>query len=189
MACQRVGCIQARAVLDQPRAAHGEHRLGREGLDLQARIVAGAVADRGVDVVGRELAQPLARVETDLRALRMLAESLQSRHQPLAGERRRDADRQRALLLFLAQGREGPRERIQAGGDVGHRTRSRRGQRQAAGLAPEQPHAEVVLQRLQLVADRRRRHAELVSRPRETALTRGRLERSQCVHRRPLPFS
>jgi hypothetical protein len=58
------------------------------------------------------------------------------------------------------------------------------GEPDAASRSLDEPHAELRLERLDLVADRAVRDAELAGRAREAAQPRGRLERAQRLHRR-----
>jgi hypothetical protein len=105
-------------------------------------------------------------------------ERLQPRQQPFSGERRRDADRERAALAERS-------DRVHRIGKVRETftqvAQSRRpgvGENQAAAAALEHGQANVVLQETNLMTDRGGCHVEFVRGHRQAEMTRCGLEGS-----------
>jgi hypothetical protein len=162
--------------LQQPRAAHGEDELLGQKVGPQARIDAGAEADAHLRLVQREVHQPVRDVDAHVDVGMARAEAVEPRHQPFDRERRRGRDGQHARPA-------GPADALDRLADQAERFAGRRQQRLArprqahrpAG-PPEQPDAELLLQRADLVADGRRRHGEFARRLGEAEMARRRLE-------------
>ena len=120
----------------------------------------------GSDIYARigELPMNEADRQAALNALRQseaIAEAMQPRHQPARGERRRRAQREHAAALVCADPLNRLHETLEALAELGQAGARGLRQCQRAILAHEQPHTEVILQRLDLMAHRRRRDAQL----------------------------
>ena len=112
-----------------------------------------------------------------------LAEPVQQRGQRLIrrGERVADAHGARLAPGRLLDPPHGPVGRGEDPTAVGQEHPPRRGQLDAAGSAPEQPHAEPVFQRPDLLADRLLGDEQVVRRPGEAAALRHRDEIPQLA--------
>lgn len=162
--------------LHQSRAAHRECGRVQQSLGARIRVVASPVADRQIDLIVDEVRQAVVRFDADAN-LRMIGlEAMESRCQPFRRERGQRADPDdlvtdvdHLLQRILEQGKDGVEL-------LGQRTPGL-GKNDGAVVTQEQLHFEMVLEALDLVADRRRRNEQLLGRCRETLPARRRLER------------
>jgi len=184
---QRVACEiggTLRHAARDSRAAYREERVVEQVLDPHAAPLPEPIADCDVGVVPLEIdvGHVGAHVEVDVRVRRH--KTPDARQQPAGGKGRHDADAQ--------QPRVGPHRDFLHGGDQlsERRAHARRealafvSQADAATGALDEAHAEIGLERLDLVADRAMRHVQRVRGPGQAALARSRLERTQRLHRR-----
>jgi hypothetical protein len=192
------GLPDGRVALHQLRVGDRGHRHAEEAIGAVARIVPAAQVDlhAGSILAQIQAAHERRRIERaridhlargkdaqlDLRlALREIGEA---RHQPARGEHRRRGDVQLgfggAFAHQFHRGGEGTETFAQAR-QAGAR---RLGEVHPATGAPEQLHAEVFLEALDLVADRGLRDGKLVRRLLERQVARRGLEYAQCIQRR-----
>ena len=189
---------QRRPALQQARAAHRRHRDVQQLVDAETRVVAGAEADHDVGVLyrrtdhgvagnGRVLAridQAGAGVDAHVEIRVAADKPVQARRQPARRKRWRGAHRERALLLDAAHFRHRVAQAAESFAQLGQQHLPGARQFEPALQAPEQALAEIVLQALHLVADRRRRDVQFLGRHGEAQMARRSLERPQRVERR-----
>ncbi len=174
---------QRKRALQQRRAADRKDRGREQPFDMQAGISAGTVADRQVDAVPFEIGESFAGVQSKVDFRFPFAEPLQPRDQPFRGDRRGRADGQQAVVARL-------RQRLRCRGQQFETLAQRRqrrlrlvGQQQRPGQPAEQRVSAMGLQRLDLMADRRRRDMQLLGGLRETQMTRCGLEGTERIER------
>ncbi|MNH21113.1 hypothetical protein D3C79_809100 [compost metagenome] len=152
---QRLGAGQ------QQRRADRDQVFGVQLVTAQSRPVAATIVDGHVHVIGERAFVHVHRLDPHVYVRMAFAELHQPGHQPLDGKARLQADGERALGAAGQQlvGRLGD------GGedvlDVEEVTLPLLGQQQGAVLAAKQLDAEVLFQRLDLVADGGLRHEQL----------------------------
>src|SRR5262249_35351675 len=103
------------------------------------------------------------------------------------GEVRRRADRQRARALALQEALGTERDPVERVADDGEILAAALGDHQPLTLAVEELDAELLLQRLDLVAERAMRDAELLGRARKTFVARRGLEGAKRIERGQSP--
>src|SRR5262249_23209144 len=120
-----------------------------------------------VDIVLVEVDVPVRRRDAYLDLGMALAKPPEPRDQPAHGEGRHGGDSEAPSLVT-------PEHRCRAADDLVERGRDRAevraspiGERDAATATRDELHAEIVLERAQLMADRRRRDAQLSGRGRD----------------------
>ncbi|MNT34305.1 hypothetical protein D3C72_1702790 [compost metagenome] len=151
---------------------------------LQARVAAQPVPDRDVHAVAREIRQGIAGDDLQIDVGVARVKVVQARNQPgrceesggadgkhAACRRRRDAGRG---VQYLAKRIADGRQVVPAG----------IGQQDAAVHAHEERHAQVLLQRLDQLADRARRDAQLLRRRLHGLMAGGGIEGAQGIERR-----
>src|SRR5581483_9042058 len=176
-AAQRLGAIEQRG------AAHRKQLVGHQPLRPHARPVAAAVADRGIDVAALEVDQAGRCGDAHVDAGVSLLKGGEARQQPFGGVRgkRRDGE---DVVLVLAQQPVGRKPQVVEG-----RAHARqivlclRSERECSVLADEQTKPELLLQPLDLVADRGLGDVQLGCGKREAQMPRGGLEGPQPVER------
>jgi len=151
---------------------------------MQARVMAAPVAQADIHIVLAKIDHALHGIDADLGAGVALTERLEPGYQPLDRERRGHADRERPRRLGAAQPRHRSGQAIEALADPGERALARLGEQQPLRPALKQPHPQVLLERLELMADGGRRHVQLVRRLGKTQMAPRGLERAQAVQRR-----
>ena len=176
--CQQVArLVERRSRCEQPRAANRDDDVLEQAFGDQTRIFAGAETDGDVDVVMAEVAQLAGYVEAQLDVGAQFAEQVDPRHQPFRGEHGVHGELE---LGRAARQLAGPRHRKAEaaqrldGGRVDDR--SGLGELHHAAGADKQQHAQLVLDFLDLMADRRRRQPELVRCAREIEVAGSRVE-------------
>ena len=184
MVAELIGMAQPVLAFEQPRAAHRHDAFAEQLLHDEAGIAPAAIADRDVDIAGREVDELHGGGDphVDLGIGRLKA--VEARQQPFAGEGRRDAHRQHAAPPDAADPRHRGGDALERRADAGKADLGRVGQRQHPIGAVEQGDAEIGLEHLHLVADRGRRDVELVARPDEAQVTRCHLEAAERIERR-----
>jgi hypothetical protein len=174
----------------EARAAHG-----RDGLAEQANAVFGPrrshrpIADADVDAVALEVDERVARRDANVDLGMVGDEARQPRDQPEAGEsrRRRDHDGLRPLAMAnRARRAVEPAQGFEGGSVIG---RAVLGEGERTVHATKQRHAETVLEREHLAADRRLRQRDLGTGAGEAEMARGALEGDQEVERGQLECS
>jgi hypothetical protein len=113
-----------------------------------------------------------------------LHEAAHARNEPLHREGGRQVDLERGRALRLAQALRGVDDLLEGLLDAGEVRLARRGERERLGVAHEQRDAQVLFERLDLVAHGRGRHEELVGCAREAQVPRRDLEGPQRIERR-----
>ena len=176
---QIVGRAQQRPVLEEPRAARREHLVLQQRLDFEPGISPAAVADRDVEIAGAQIDDVVSRGNPHIDVRPALLEPVQPHDQPFGGKRGRGGDRQGAGVVMGAQ----PPDRGLYAGEGFRQSRQqypcRGGQLDRTVEAVEQPDAEVLFQRMNLMADRGRGDVELVGGLAETGQPGGRFEGAQ----------
>ena len=146
--------------------------------------VAEAPADGDVVVVAPEVdgREARANVEIDVRMRR--EEPADPRQQPAGGERRHDADAQLARIGARGDLVDCGGQLRECGAHAGREALTFVGQANPAARALDEPHAEIALQRLDLMTDRAVREAERFRGLGEATRARRGIERPQRLHRR-----
>ncbi len=144
--------------------------------------VAGAVADAAVDPLAGEVDQPRGRRELDLELRVQRLEAPDAASQPLRSERRCGADGERTPAP-LAQGSDTALERREGVADRRQQELTFVRQHQPSVQAAEQRHPQVLLQRLDLVADGGLGDEQLLGSLGEAEVPRGGLEGPERVQR------
>ncbi len=182
----------------QARAADRRDRERDQLVHLEARVIAAAVEYRHVGIGQPGIDRGEFRRRALARALRSLAqpggyahvhlglrfqETMQARHQPARGERRRRAHHQHAPALVRAQPLHRLHQVVEPLAQLGQAGLRHVGQFQRAVVPQEQLHPEMLLQRLDLVAHRRGRDVQLECGFFHTQQARGGLESLQGIER------
>jgi hypothetical protein len=181
--CLQVGRLAQRMLaLQQRRAADREHVDRQAQFRMQVRVVPAAEADRHVVVVAGEVRRAGIRGHADVDLRVRLDEAVQPRDQPLHREGRRDvhAQHRREFGAELPGGVGEHAEGLLHGRQVGA---AGGGQGQRLGFAQEQRHAQVLFERLHLVAHGRRRDEQFLGCLGEARMPGCDLERPQGVQR------
>lgn len=159
------------------REIHAHHLVG-----VKPRPVAGAPADRDIDGGAGKIDHLLRGREPD-GDLRMAdLESAEIARQPLLGEGGGGVDDKR-VMRRRAQRLDGFVEQFEPLAHLGQQPFARLRQRHLPRAAEEQRLADILLQKLDLVADGRLRHAELLAGAGEAQVPRHRLEDAQRIQR------
>ncbi len=174
---------QGSGALEQAWTAHGHRHLVHQPVDAHARIAAGAVAHRDVDPLAGQIHQTHGGVQAHVVAGVRLAETVEPGHQPFGAEGGRHADRERPALVARAQRVHGRGEALEALAKTRQTGLSRIGESQRAVGALEQRQPQVGLQALDLMADRRGRHVQLLGGARDAQVAGGGLEGAERVQR------
>ena len=154
-----------------------------EKVGLQTRPDALAGSDRQVRLGLGEVDHLLRGLQAHGNAGVLELERAEVARQPAGGEGRRRVDGQRPLRCVLQPGhgvlqdREGFR-------DLRRQPQAGVGEADLSGLPQEELFAQRVLQKLDLIADRRLRQAQLRAGPREAHVAGGGLEDAHCVQRK-----
>ena len=172
--------LQRRPRPQQRRAADRNDDVFEQPVGAKSRIFAGAEADADIDVVAIEIAHFIGDVEAQLDAGLLLAKIIDAPHQPFRRELgvQRYFQQRRAARRLLRP-RDGPAKQVERIGRGLGQHRARLGQPDGAAGAREQHQAELVLDFLDLVADRGRRQAELVGGAGEIEVPGRRFQRPQ----------
>ena len=163
--------------------AHREHRVLHERVDLEPGVVPQAVADAHVRVVAAEVDQPVRGRDLDIDLRVALAEARQARQEPLGGQGVGDAHGQRPGVLVGAQAPGRRVDSVEGRGQGRQVELAGVGQHEPPVQAPEQLHAERLLQGLDLMADRGLGDVELLGRLGERQVPGRGLEGAQGVER------
>ena len=172
------------AVAPQAGAADRHDALVEQLFDHEARILAETVADRAVDAVvgeGHEVHRG-GDAHVDVRMQRL--EALQPRHQPLRREGRRHGNGKHPGVVQRLETRERFVDLREGLAQARQQRLALVGQQQVPVGAPEQHVAQMVLQQLDLLADRGGGHEQLLGGAREAQMARGGDEGAQRVERR-----
>ena len=164
--------------------ADGEHVLHEQKVRRHAGPGAGAELYRRVDVVALEIDGPSTGRDMYGNVRMQGLKSAQARHQPTDREGRGDMDVQFRRDLVARQGPAGQVDLAEGVAQLLGQALTLEGQAPRAAFDLEQADAEPVLQVLDLMADRRGRHAQLVRRPRQGAEAGRDLEGAQRVEGR-----
>ena len=170
---------QRRPVLQQARAARREHLVLQQPLDLEPGIIPGAVADRDVEIALNQIDDLVGRGNPHIDLDMGLLEPVQAHHQPFGGEGGRSGDRQGPGIVMGAQPAHRGMDAGKGFAEAGQQDARRGGQLDRAVEAVKQPDPEILLERVDLMADRGRRHAEFVGGFAEAHQPGGRLKRAQ----------
>jgi len=164
----------------QRRAAYRTEHVVEQPVGGEAGIFACAETHGDIDVVLLEVAQVGRDIEAQFDVGMGLAEGFDAPHQPFGGELRVGAEPELApAALHPACARHRAAEHVERlGRGFQHELARLRRPDRAAG-AGEQDQPELVLDLLDLVADRRRRQSELVRGTGEVEVAACRLQRSQ----------
>jgi hypothetical protein len=148
-----------------PRNSFGLHSgytfSGHQKIGAQAWIAAAPVADADIDVVALEVRQPRIGIDAHFDVGVGASEALEARQQPLARKGGRGADGKPNLGRRSAQLLDGCRQAVEAVAQALEAGLAGIGEQDLAVEAAEQRDAQPFLQRLHLMADRRRRHVQL----------------------------
>ena len=172
--------LQRRTVAQECRAADRDEDVVEQPVGGKARIFAGAEADADIDVVDVEVADIVGDVEAQLDVGPDCAKAVDAPHQPFGGEMRVGRHlEQRLAARQLLRPRHRAVEQVDGVGRGLEQHGARLGQPHGAAGAGKQRHAELVLDFLDLMADRRRRQAEFVGGAGEIQVPGRRLQRPQ----------
>jgi len=164
--------------------AHGEHVFLEQQIRRHAGPDTGAELDRRVNVVAVEIDGPRTGRDMHGNARMQGLEAAQARHQPADREGRGDMDVQFRRCLVARQGATRQVDLAERVGQLLGQAFALEGQAPRPPFDLEQADAEPVLQVLDLMADRRGRHAQLVRRPRQGAEPGRDLEGAERIERR-----
>ena len=138
-------------------------------------------ADGAIEVLAREVDAPLRRRHAHLDLGMLGLEAMQARRQPAQREGRDQADIQRAGIGLAADALQRIGHAVEGVAQIGQQRLAFAGDLEPARAAHEQRHAEPLLERLHLVADRRLGDVQLLGGVRETCVTGGGLEGAQRI--------
>ena len=182
----RRACVGlAAACAARVRRRDRDQELVVQPVRVQARPVACADGNGRVEVVVEEIDGADPRMEVHGHARMRGVEIVQVRQQPFRAEcgQRREPQRTGARLVghrLQRRAADAPQRTAQ----LGEVAAPDFGQLDRAALAPEQRHAELILERLDLPADRALAQRQLLGRARVAFMPRGGLEHEQQRHRR-----
>ena len=125
---------------------------------------AGAQADANVHAVADEVGVADAGGDAGLDIGVLRQEAVEARHQPLGGQAGRGADHQDAVLPAAAEPVQRLADRLEARLHAGKDEARRLGELDGTGAAVEQLEAQDLLQPADLMAERGRRHVQLLRR-------------------------
>ena len=181
---QIVGLAQGVVAAQERRAADRRVDLAEQAVDLHPLVAAGAVAQRHVGVVARQIDAPVGAVDADLDVRMPDAETLESGHQPHGAERGADADGQHPALAVGAHLLDPLGQLVEALAERRQGRLAGIGEAQRPGQAAEQGYLEQLFERLDLVADRGRRDVQLGRRLGEAEVPADRFEGPESVQGR-----
>jgi hypothetical protein len=138
---------------EQRGAGHGKDPIVEHLLGMQLRPVAGAVADRRVEVGLHEVDQLAARVEPQIDFRVLLVEVAEPRQQPLLQERAEQADVEQAAAAILPQLFDCTRELAHPALDSRQQPRALRRQAHRAAVSHEQRRLQKFFERFDVRAD------------------------------------
>ncbi len=150
---------------------------------MQTRRLSVAMADRQVDVLAREIHVMQRGAHPQIDVGMRFREAAQAMHEPFGGEVGGCADGQRPGVLALQQPLGAAGDAVEC---VAHDAQVRApsfGDDEALALPIEELEAKLRFERLDLVADRALRHAQLLGGAREALMARGGLESLEGVQR------
>ena len=139
-----------------------EHLIREQQLDIEPGIAAGAVADRDVEIALGHVDDRVGRGDPHIDLGPLLVEPVQPQDQPFGGQGGRCGHGQSPGVVVRPQS---PDRRLDAGkglGKPGQQHSSRGGELDRPVHAVKQPDPEILLQGMDLMADRGRRDMELV---------------------------
>ena len=166
----------------QSRAAHRNDDVVEQTVADNARIFPGAEANAYIDVVAIEIAHLIGDVEAKFDPGLMLAEIVDTPHQPFGRKLRVERNfQERHAARHLLRPRNGPVEQVERIDRSLEQHRACLGQPDGPAGAGKQNDAELILDFLDLVADRRRRQPELIRGPGEIEVPGRRFQRPQCA--------
>jgi len=142
-----------------------------------------------VDELAVEIGRFIGSVEADLKFRVLVQEGSKARQQPFVGQCRRRPDGQHRHRPVAADGAGGLGYALDLVGDGGEIAFAGFRQHHAAAHLGQQAHPELDLKRLDLLGDRRRRHAELLGGARDAAGARGGMENPNRLDRYLHAFS
>ena len=166
-------------------AAHRNNAFAGQSLRLE---IGGAVEDSPFDDdirAGRSgilLTEPVSDDDVDLGG--PPAEQLKSRDQPIRREERRYHDQQPLAARVPARSQDSSVDHLEGGLQIVPQALAIDGQAHAAAVPLQDRDAEIVLELLDVAADRARRHRELVAGKRYRAEPRNRFECAQSIQGR-----
>jgi hypothetical protein len=175
--------VQQAVLLDQIRMRHRHHPFVEELFHVQIRIVTAPEAQRHVDRRPREVHQFAGGMEAQLDVRMLAPEGADPWQQPHLQERGEQRNLQRSAALVLPDVLQGRFELIKAGTHAGQKFQALVGHFHAPAVAAKQRHLQIVLERLDLLAHRRRGHVERVRRRAETQARGHRFEHTQRAQR------
>ncbi len=171
---------------EQRLGAHREHQLAEETHGGAPGGLRRAVANGEIDAFALEILDLVGRREPHVDPRMHAAEVVEARHQPQRGEGNGGGHGEHAGLARA----QPARDIAQQAQHFGRRLVQRLpllGEAQLAVVAAEQRHAELLLQGLDLAADRGLGDEQLGGRLGEAQVTGGSLEAFQQVERRQIP--
>ena len=180
---QRVDRAEA---CEQRRAADGKHPLVQQVLGPQARPLTRAVDDGGVEIVAAEVERRPGRAEAHLDLRMPAVELAEARQQPALQELVRDAQVEQSTDSLATDAVHCASQFLEPAPHAGQQLGAFLREGDRAGVAPEQRHADVGLQRLDLRAHGGRRHAEFPRGGGEAQVGRDGLEDAQRVQRQTI---
>ena len=181
---QDVARLMQAGLFHQLGAAHRKQLLAAQALDVQPGPVAVAVPHRQIDLLACKVDMMHGGGNPQVDVGMRLGKPPQPMHQPLGGKVRGGADRQGARALALDQALGSDRDPVERVADDDQIVATRFGDHQPLALAIEQLDAELLLQRLHLMADGALRHAQFLGGARKTLVAGRRLEGLQGIQSR-----
>jgi hypothetical protein len=139
-----------------------------------------------VEVVAGEVERGARRAEPHLDLGMAARELAEPRQQPSLQELVGHAQVEHAADALAADAVHGAAQLVEAAAHAGQQLGAFLGERHGTGVAPEQGHADVGLERLDLRAHGRRRHAELLGSGGEAQVRRHGLEDPERVQRQTI---
>jgi hypothetical protein len=137
-----------------------------------------------MDVLADEIDHPHRGIDAQVDLRMTDAKAFEARHQPFGCDRWRSGHGEQADAVALTSARHRFGDALESVAQPRQAGLTRIGQAHRAIETAEELHAEIGLERFDLMADRRRRHAQLLGRGVEAEMARGGLEGTQRVERR-----
>ena len=164
-------------------AAERRQHVGEQPCGMQFRLRLHGEADGAVEILAREIDAPLRRRHAHFDLGMLGLEAMQARRQPAQREGRDQADVERAGVGLAADPLQRVGHAVEGIAQVGQQRLAFAGDLEPARTAHEQRHAQPLLERLHLVADRRLGDVQLLGGVGEAGVTGGGFEGAERVQR------
>ena len=164
-------------------AAERRQDIGKKLCGMQFRLRLHREADGAVEILASEIDAPLRRRHAHFDLGMLGLEAMQARRQPAQSEGRDQADIERAGVGLAADALQRVGHAVEGIAQVGQQRLAFAGDLEPARTAHEQRHAQPLLERLHLVADRRLGDVQLLGGVGEGGVAGGGFEGAERVQR------